>query len=154
MTLLAGGDEPRAENPWALAAVSVAKAKPHSRLMLLFESGDALGIPLPLVSELTNATPDDLRALRLTPARDTIVAEKLDAYISVKGLVRDYAKRVLPFAERFSTIFAARAGSRSSEIKRRSSAENGKKGGRPAKQKSPEHALACKSSSPQKRPRT
>jgi len=143
LDLLAVKDVP-AVNPWALANVSISRAKDGARLVLAFDSGDMLGIPLALVSELAGASREQLQELRLSPARDTIVADSVDAYISVKGLVQDYAKQVQPFADRMSAVFAARAGSKSSTAKRLSSAENGRKGGRPAQRRAIEHAVAAK----------
>ncbi|MGE4243092.1 DUF2442 domain-containing protein [Ramlibacter sp.] len=143
--LLAARHVPPAANPWAVTSVSIRRAKDGARLVLVFDSGDMLGIPLALVSELAGATREQLQELRLSPARDTIIADKVDAYISVKGLIRDYARQVPPFADRMGAVSAARAGAKSSTAKRLSSAENGRKGGRP-RRNATEHAVAAKSS--------
>lgn len=132
---------------WALKGVAYAKADKHmpARLILVFPRGDSQGIPLDAIAELKEATPRQLAKLELSPAGDTIISEALDAYISVEGLVRDFAKREPRVAERAAKLWAAYVGSQTSEIKRKASAENGKKGGRPRKK--PEHALARAESS-------
>ena len=129
-------------NLWALENVNFAKADERmpARLILAFPSGDSLGIPLDVIPELKQATPRQLGRLELSPARDTIISEALDAYISVEGLVRDYAKQRSAFAERAAKVWTAYMGSQTSESKRKAAAANGKLGGRPRKE--PERAVA------------
>jgi len=122
-------------NLWALESVKFAKQEGHmpARVVLAFPSGESLGIPLSMISELRAATPRQLAKLELSPAGDTIISEAVDAYISVEGLLGDYAKRQSAFAERTSKLWATVLGSRTSESKRAAAIENGRKGGRPRK---------------------
>lgn len=122
-------------NPWALESVRFAKADSHmpAHVVLVFPSGDSLGIPFSMVNELRKATPRQLATLQLSPSGDTIICQACDAFISVEGLVLDYARRQAPFAARVVKLSSAALGSRTSESKRLAAAENGKKGGRPRK---------------------
>ena len=124
-----------AVNPWALESVRFAKADSHmpAHVVLVFPSGDSLGIPFSTVKELRQATPRQLATLQLSPSGDTIICQACDAFISVEGLVLDYMRRQAPFAARVVKLSSAALGSRTSESKRLAAAENGKKGGRPRK---------------------
>lgn len=122
-------------NPWALESVRFAKADSHmpAHFVLVFPSGDSLGIPFAMVSELHKATARQLATLQLSPSGDTIICQACDAFISVEGLVSDYVRRKAPFAARVMKLSSTALGSRTSESKRLAAAENGKKGGRPRK---------------------
>jgi hypothetical protein len=62
-------------NPWALESVRFAKADSHmpAHVVLVFPSGDSLGIPFSMVNELRRATPRQLATLQLSPFGDTII---------------------------------------------------------------------------------
>ena len=124
-------------SPWILSGVSYARAEGRApaRVVLAFLSGDTFGIPLEMISELRAATPRQLAKLELSPAGDTIISDAMDAHISVEGLLADYAKRQKAFAERTSKLWAVVLGSKTSESKRMAAIENGRKGGRPRKQR-------------------
>ncbi len=125
-------------SPWALDQVRYSSSHGKRMLELYFSGAEfSVGVPLLAVQELAKAKVKDLQELRLSPARDTIIAENLDAHISVEGLLKDLSKKSPKFAKMISTLFAAHAGKKKSERKRASSAENGRKGGRPRKIEAP-----------------
>ena len=117
---------------WALDSVRYSSVG-GNRMLELFFPEFSLGVPLLAIHELTTATVKDLQKLRLSPAGDTIIADTLDAHISVEGLLKDLSNASPRFSQLVSTLFATRGGKRSSEKKRMTSAENGRKGGRPRK---------------------
>ena len=118
--------------------------KAHRQLRLTFK-GATFGVPLAWVPELKEASPLDLRGLRLTPSGDTVVAERLDKFISVEALMKDFMEIAIPPAA-LASFFGSKGGSQSSERKSIAAAANGSKGGRP--RKVPEHALAADVASP------
>lgn len=127
-----GAPEP-ARNPWALARVTYVNEEAHlpARIVLVFPSGDSLGLPFSMVDELRTATPGQLATLQLSPAGDTIICQACDAYISVEGLIGDYVRREAGFADRVKRLSAMLLGSKTSASKRLAAVANGKKGGRP-----------------------
>lgn len=122
-------------NLWALENVKFTKADSHmpAHVVLVFPSGESIGIPFSMVNELRKATPKQLETLQLSPSGDTIICQACDAFISVEGLVLDYVRRQALFAARVMKLSSTVLGSRTSESKRLAAAENGKKGGRPRK---------------------
>ena len=129
-------------NAWALTGVKYSKRDGVRLVHLEFPRGFVVGVPLNALPELEGASEKDLKALRLTPARDTIIAEGVDAYISVEGLLRDFMG-AMP-RKLVASTFAAAGGSHTSERKKSSSAENGKKGGRPRKEQAVASAVSPK----------
>ncbi len=125
-------------NPWQLDSVEYDKTR--KRIILVFPRAVGFAIPVALVDELANAKDKDLEKIHLTPSGETLVVEGVDAYISTKGLIEDILGSIPKeiIAARFGSI----GGSRTSTVKKSSSAENGRKGGRPKKQSpAEEHAL-------------
>jgi hypothetical protein len=119
-------------SPWALEQVRYASVDGVRLLELHFRDGGfSFGIPLDAVHELSKAKVKDLQAIRLSPARDTIIVDSLDAHISVEGLLRDVLATNSIFSRLASTLLGSSGGQKTSERKRLASAENGRKGGRP-----------------------
>jgi len=129
---LVSSTEELTASPWALDAVRYSSVG-GKRMLELFFPEFSLGVPLLAIRELATASVKDLQQLRLSPAADTIIADALDAYISVEGLLKDLSSASPRFSQLVSTLFATRGGKRSTERKRMTSAENGRKGGRPRK---------------------
>lgn len=125
---------------------SVGYDKAHHQLVLYFAKGGSIGLPLGDVQELSGASTKDLQSLYLTPSGDTIVAERLDKFISVEALVKGFASKT--FSQAVASLFGAVGGARTSERKRAAAAANGAKGGRPKKELA--HAAASPSDKPAK----
>jgi hypothetical protein len=85
-----------------------------------------------LIAALRDARPDDLARIELWPDGSIIEIEHLDIHISVDGMVRSALPVLIP-RNLLAGLFAALGGAATSIAKARSSRENGKKGGRPAK---------------------
>jgi hypothetical protein len=107
------------------------------RMIGLFFPEYSLGIPLVDIRELKTANVKELQHLRLSPSGDTIISDALDVHISVEGLLKDLSIENVAFSQLVSTLFATRGGRKSTGKKRMSSAENGRKGGRPRKVEEP-----------------
>jgi hypothetical protein len=123
-------------SPWALDQIHYLSSGGPRRLELSFpgsSSAPSLVVPVSSIPELASATVRDLRELHLSPARDTIISDTLDVHISVEGLIRDVHQSNEAFKKLISTLWGAQGGSSTSDRKRVTSAENGKRGGRPPK---------------------
>lgn len=99
-----------------------------------------ISLPVKSIDELRRAKLIDLEQVRLSPSKTSVIVDGVDAFISVEGLLRDLGTQSPPLRAMFAHMFAANGGQRTSGAKKKASAENGKKGGRPKTQ--PEHALA------------
>jgi hypothetical protein len=121
-------------SPWALDHIQYRASGSTRRLELSFPDpfAPSLAVPIDNIQELALATVSDLRALHLSPTRDTIISDTLDVHISVEGLIRDLQQSAV-FNRIVSTLRGAQGGRSVSDKKRIASAENGKKGGRPRK---------------------
>ena len=119
----------RPRNPWAVDAVEYDGVK--KSILMRFPSGVGLALPVSLIDEFASVKPADLLKVYLSPSGETLCLDEVDVHVSTHGLIRDVFAQ-LPkgiLASRFGAI----GGSRSSETKKMTSAENGKKGGRPKK---------------------
>jgi hypothetical protein len=133
---LARSEAELAASPWRLEQIRYLCGGGPRRLELSFPgpaSAPSLVVPVSNIRELASATVKDLRELHLSPARDTIVSDALDVHISVEGLIRDVHQSNAAFKKLISTLWGAQGGRRTSDLKRLTSAANGKKGGRPPK---------------------
>lgn len=92
-------------SPWALIDVRYLFSGGTRRLKIVFCDRDApsLVVPVDHIWELAGASTKELRALRLSVARDTIISDALNAHISVEGLIRDIqcADRERPEVNRY-----------------------------------------------------
>lgn len=124
-------------SPWQLDAVRYDRAR--KSIVLVFPSQIGFSIPVHLVNELAHAKVSELESIYLTPSGETLVVEGVDAYISTKGLIRDLLEAIP--REILAAKFASIGGSKRSAVKKISSAENGRKGGRPKKTTGTESVL-------------
>ena len=94
-------------------------------VLVALKGGCVFGFPPEEVPGLAGAEPDQLAKVRLSPSRDGLHWDELDAHASLTGLVakalnlREWAPRIM--------------GQVRSEAKAKAARENGKKGGRPRK---------------------
>ena len=116
-------------NPWQLDAVRYDRAR--KSIVLVFPTNICFSVPVERVHELAHAKVRDLESIHLTPSGETLVVEGVDAYISSKGLISDILG-ALP-REILTAKFASIGGAKRSALKKKSSVENGRKGGRPKK---------------------
>lgn len=89
-------------------------------------------IPRAWVSVLQGVSADELSQLEVWRDGSAIELEARDIQISVDGLLTAVLPALLPEAA-LASLFARRGGQATSEAKRVSAQENGKKGGRPRK---------------------
>jgi hypothetical protein len=91
-----------------------------------------LSIPRGSVHALDNVPKQELAKLDVWPDGSVIELENRDIHISVHGLLTALLPEMLP-ARTVASVFASRGGQSTSDAKRRSARENGRKGGRPRK---------------------
>ena len=89
-------------------------------------------IPRGWIGALQGVSIEDLAKLELWPDGSAIGLEELDIHISVDGLMTAILPAMLPTGA-IATIFASRGGRATSDAKRSSAQENGRRGGRPRK---------------------
>ena len=119
----------RVRNPWAVDAVEYDGVK--ESILMRFPGGVGLALPVSFIDEFAGVKPADLLKVYLSPSAETLCLDEADVHISTHGLIRDVFAQ-LP-KEMLASRFGSIGGSRSSETKKATSAENGKKGGRPKK---------------------
>jgi hypothetical protein len=98
-------------------------------IVFYFTNGSQFAVPPDSIQGLRGATVEQLRDVWLDQAGLSVHWPSLDADFSVLGLVQGIFGTKAWMAE-----IGRQGGKRTSEAKRRSSRENGKKGGRPRKQ--------------------
>ena len=89
-------------------------------------------IPRQWIGALQDVTTEDLVRLEIWPDGSAIEIEDRDIHISVHGLLSAVLTAMLP-PRAIAAIFASRGGKATSEAKRISAQENGRRGGRPRK---------------------
>lgn len=89
-------------------------------------------IPRQWIGALQDVTTEDLMRLEVWPDGAAIEIEDRDIHISVHGLLSAVLSAMLP-PRAIAAIFASRGGKATSEAKRISAQENGRRGGRPRK---------------------
>lgn len=89
-------------------------------------------IPRGWIGALQDVPIEELAQLEIWPDGSAIELESRDIHISVDGLMTAILPAMLP-TRTVAAIFASRGGRVTSEAKRSSAQENGRKGGRPRK---------------------
>ena len=89
-------------------------------------------IPRGWIGALQDVPVEDLDQLEVWPDGSAIELESRDIQISVDGLVTAILPATLP-SRSIAAVFASRGGRATSEAKRSSAQENGRRGGRPRK---------------------
>ena len=89
-------------------------------------------IPRGWIGALQDVPIEDLAKLELWPDGSAIELEDRDIHISVDGLMTAILPAMLP-TRTVAAIFASRGGRATSDAKRSSAQENGRRGGRPRK---------------------
>ena len=89
-------------------------------------------IPRGWIAALQDVPVEDLIRLEVWPDGSAIELEDRDIHISVDGLMSALLPAMLP-ARAIAAIFAGRGGKVTSDAKRSSAQENGRRGGRPRK---------------------
>ncbi len=89
-------------------------------------------IPRGWIGALQDVPIEDLAKLEVWPDGSAIELEDRDIHISVDGLITAVLPAMLPTGT-VAAIFASRGGRATSEAKRSSAQENGRRGGRPRK---------------------
>lgn len=125
-------------NPWQLSAVLYDSVR--NRIVMSFSQGVEFVLPVEFIEEFSKAKKKDLQKIYLTPSGETIVIDEVDAHISTKSLIEAVFSSLPP--KLISSKFASRGGARTSAAKKVTSAENGRKGGRPKKHVGKEKELA------------
>jgi hypothetical protein len=109
-----------------MRAVSVAYDDRQRRVTMELSNGYLFGFPVKSVPSLKTATPETLRAVRLSPSGAALHWDALNVDLEVAGLVVASMGR-----EAQLRAFAKAAGSVTSERKAAAARANGAKGGRP-----------------------
>jgi hypothetical protein len=89
-------------------------------------------IPRQWIGVLREVPTEDLARLEVWPDGSAIELEDRDIHISVDGLMTAILPAMLP-TRTVAAIFASRGGKATSDAKRSSAQENGRRGGRPRK---------------------
>jgi hypothetical protein len=96
-------------------------------------------IPRRWIGALAGLSPEQLAGLEIWPDGSAIELGDMDIQVSVHGLLTQALPAMLP-ARALAALFASRGGQSTSDAKKTSARENGRKGGRPRKSANPEAA--------------
>ncbi len=110
---------------------SVGYDRRDDKITLALANGIEYRLPVASIAELSQLPKASLEALCLSPSGEVLALELEDVHISTDGLLLDVAGG-LP-DKILAARFGAAGGARTSALKKASSAENGKLGGRPRK---------------------
>lgn len=98
-------------------------------LLISFADQSAVALPVKNYPELAALSLIDLKQMAVGFGGSALCLEERDLHVSIAGLV----SASLPLMEMATALVAARNGRRNSEVKAKTSRENGLKGGRPRK---------------------
>ncbi len=128
------GDEAMKTEPRAAAVRYDEKQK---RIVVDLENGVTLIFPPYLLQEVCGADEKDIADVKILGSGFTLEWTKLDQHFSVKGLLNGLFgnRQWINNLSRHLAEIGAKGGAAKSEAKRTASARNGKKGGRPPKEK-------------------
>jgi hypothetical protein len=109
-------------------ATSVQYASQENLVIIQLKNGASFSFPPDLVEGLGNATPEVLQDFWMPESGDSIHWEQLEVSFSIPGLLAGIFG-----TKRWMAELGKAGGQATSPAKARSSADNGKKGGRPRK---------------------
>ena len=89
-------------------------------------------VPRVWIGAFANLRPDQLALLEVWPGGSAIELDALDIQVSVHGLLSQVLPAMLP-ASFIAGLFGSRGGRSTSDAKKATARENGRKGGRPRK---------------------
>ncbi len=119
------GRENRESFPHATAA---AYSPEHDLIVIDLENGSKFAFPPKIAQGLERATQDQLSEIELTPGGYGLLWPKLDAALSIQGLIQGVMG-----STQWAKEFARKGGKTTSATKAAAARTNGSKGGRPRK---------------------
>lgn len=111
-------------------AVKVKFDKKTHRIVVDLNNNTTFIFPVNIIQGLTNATNEELEQVKITPSQSGLTWDKLDVHFSIISLMTGMFGN-----KKWMSELGKIGGSVKSTQKAISSRENGKKGGRPSKQK-------------------
>jgi hypothetical protein len=116
-------------------AAAVRYDKKQKRIVVDLVNGVTLIFPPYLLQEVCQAREEDIADVKILGEGFTLEWTKLDQHFSVKGLLNGLFgnESWMDNLSRHLAAIGAKGGSAKTEAKRKASAENGKRGGRPRK---------------------
>jgi hypothetical protein len=122
----------RVEADMEIRAQAVRYVADRDSIEILTTRNAGFLIPRGWIGALQDVPVEDLTKLELWPDGSAIELESRDIHISVDGLMTAILPAMLP-TRTIAAIFASRGGRATSDAKRSSAQENGRRGGRPRK---------------------
>lgn len=113
-------------------ATAAAYSPEHDLIVIDLENGSKFAFPPKIAQGLEKGTPDQLSEIELTPGGYGLLWPKLDAALSVRGLLLGTFGSAL-----WAREFARKGGRASSAAKTAAARANGARGGRPKKAAAP-----------------